>query len=304
MKSERVEEYLEAIYKRQKTAIPVSTSVLAKDLGVSLPAVTDMLRRLESEGLIEYRANRGAVLTSQGNVRAVSIVRRHRLWERFLTDILGVKWDRVHREACRLEHATSPETERKLASLLSDIDTCPHGYPIPDKNGNIKEQEIMPLSEFDPGQRACIMIVAEETPHLLRDIDKLGLKPKTVVTVEKKDGDGSLELEVGGERRWLKKETAALLLARRVSVEDKTAPPEEISISKLASGESGIVKSYAGGRGMLGRCLSMGFTPGSLVKMAENFGSGPVLVKVHDTEVALGRGIAEKIVVTRNKGIC
>jgi DtxR family Mn-dependent transcriptional regulator len=263
-----------------------------------------MLRRLESEGLIEYRANRGAVLTSQGNVRAVSIVRRHRLWERFLTDILGVKWDRVHREACRLEHATSPETERKLASLLSDIDTCPHGYPIPDKNGNIKEQEIMPLSEFDPGQRACIMIVAEETPHLLRDIDKLGLKPKTVVTVEKKDGDGSLELEVGGERRWLKKETAALLLARRVSVEDKTAPPEEISISKLASGESGIVKSYAGGRGMLGRCLSMGFTPGSLVKMVENFGSGPVLVKVHGTEVALGRGIAEKIVVTRNKGIC
>jgi DtxR family Mn-dependent transcriptional regulator len=300
MKSERVEEYLEAIYKRQKTEMPVSTSGLARDLKVSLPAVTDMLRRLENEGLIEYRANKGAVLTSRGNKRAVSIVRRHRLWERFLTDILGVKWDRVHGEACRLEHATSPETEQKLASLLGDIDTCPHGYPIPDKNGNIREREIMPLSEFEPGQSACIMTVAEETPQLLRDIDKLGLKPKAVVTVEKKNSDGSIELEAAGERRWLKREMAALLLATPVSVEAKTTDVEEIAIAKLATGESGIVKSYAGGRGMLGRCLSMGFTPGSLVKMLKNFGSGPVLVKVRDTEVALGRGIAEKIVVTRH----
>jgi len=304
MDSERIEEYLEAIYKRQKIETPVSTSTLAKDLRVSLPAVTDMLRRLEREGLIEYSSNKGAVLTSAGNERAVSVVRRHRLWERFLTDILGVKWDRVHHEACRLEHATSPETEKKLASLLGNIDTCPHGQPIPDKNGNIKEQEVVPLSEFKPGQSACIETITEETPHLLRDIDKLGLKPKTVVTVEKKDGDGSIELEVGGQRTWLKKEMAAFLLAKPVSIETKTSEVEETAIAKLGTGESGIVKSYAGGRAMLGRCLSMGFTPGSVVKMLKNFGSGPVLVKVHDTEVALGRGIAEKIVVTRNKGLC
>jgi DtxR family Mn-dependent transcriptional regulator len=303
MESERVEEYLEAIYKRQKAETPVSTSTLAKDLRVSLPAVTDMLRRLESEGLVEYRANKGAILTPRGNERAVSVVRRHRLWERFLTDILGVKWDRVHREACRLEHATSPETEKKLASLLGNVDTCPHGYPIPDKNGNIKDQEVMPLSEFEPGQMVCILTIAEEAPTLLRNIDRLGLRPGTVVTVESKDSNGSLELEVGGERLRLEKETAALLLAKPVSAEEKTAAVEEISISKLASGESGVVKSYAGGRGMLGRCLSMGFTPGSLVKMLKNFGSGPVLVRVHDTEVALGRGIAERIVVTRNKGV-
>lgn len=303
MDSERVQEYLEAIHKRQKTEMPVSTSSLAKDLGVTLPAVTDMLRRLESEGLIEYQANKGAILTAQGNEIAVSIVRRHRLWERFLTDILGVKWDRVHNEACRLEHATSPETEEKLASLLGNIDTCPHGHPIPDKNGNIKEQEVTPLSQFEPGQSVCIETVAEETPHLLRDIDKLGLKPKTVVTVEKKNSDGSIEVQAAGERRWLKKEVAAQLLVKPVSAEDKAAEVEEITIANLATGESGVVKSYTGGRGMMGRCLSMGFTPGSLVKILKNFGSGPVLVKVHDTEVAVGRGIAEKIVVTRNKGI-
>lgn len=304
MDSERIEEYLEAIHKRQKAKTPVSISTLAKDLAVSLPAVTDMLRRLESEGLIEYVANKGAILTTEGNKRAVSVVRRHRLWERFLTDILGVKWDKVHREACRLEHATSPETERKLASLLGDVDTCPHGYPIPDKNGHIKEQKVAPLSEFEPRQRAYILTVADEAPQLLRNIDKLGLRPGTVVTINKKDSDGSLELEAGGERLRLEKKMAMLLLAKPVSSEDKMAMAEEISLSNLASGESGIVKSYMGGRGMLGRCLSMGFTPGSLVKMLKNFGSGPVLVKAHDTEVALGRGIAEKIVVTRSKGVC
>lgn len=300
MDSERVQEYLEAIHKRQKTETPVSTSSLAKDLGVTLPAVTDMLRRLESEGLIEYQANKGAILTAQGNEIAVSIVRRHRLWERFLTDILGVKWDRVHNEACRLEHATSPETEEKLASLLGNIDTCPHGHPIPDKNGNIKEQEVTPLSQSEPGQSVCIETVAEETPHLLRDIDKLGLKPKTVVTVEKKNSDGSIEVQAAGERRWLKKEVAAQLLVKPISEEGTAAEVEEITIANLATGESGVVKSYTGGRGMMGRCLSMGFTPGSLVKILKNFGSGPVLVKVHDTEVALGRGIAEKIIVTKN----
>jgi DtxR family Mn-dependent transcriptional regulator len=301
MESARTEEYLEAIYKRQKNEKMASTSVLAKDLGVSLPAVTDMLRRLESEGLIEYVANKGAALTADGNERAISVVRRHRLWERFLTDILGLKWNRVHNEACRLEHATSPETEEKLASLLGNVDTCPHGQPIPDKNGNIKEQPVVPISEFEPGQSARIEVIAEETSPLLSDIDKLGLKPKTIVTVEKKDSDGSIELQAGGERRWLKKETAALLLAQPVSAQEKTNEVEEIAITRLASGETGIMKSYTGGRGMLGRCLSMGFTPGSRVKMVKNFGSGPVLVKVHDTEVALGRGVAEKIVVTRNR---
>jgi DtxR family Mn-dependent transcriptional regulator len=285
-RSERVEEYLEAIYKRQQTESPVSTSSLAKDLEVSLPAITDMLHRLETEELIEYHANKGAILTGQGNERALSIIRRHRLWERFLTDILGMKWDEVHEEACRLEHATSAETERRMAKLLGDIDTCPHGNPIPDKDGNIKEQKIVPLSEFMPGQIARIITIAEETPHL---------------TVGKKHNDTSVELEVAGKYFHLKKEIEAFLMAKPISAEEKANTVEETSIVKLASGESGVVKSYEGGRAMLGRCLSMGFTPGSLVKMIKNFGGGPVLVKVHDTEVAMGRGLAEKIIVKRNR---
>ena len=304
MESERIEEYLEAIYKKQGTEMPVSTSTLAEELKVSLPAVTDMLQKLEKKGLIEYRANKGASLTEQGKRVAVLTVRRHRLWERFLTDILGLRWDKVHDEACRLEHATSPDTEKGLASILGDVETCPHGHYIPDKEGNIKEEQATPLSEFEPGQKAYILAIAKEEPKLLRESEKLGLKPKTVVSVEAKNIDGKLELKLDGERLLLKKNLAAALLARSLRPEDETTDMEELALSKLASGESGIIKSFAGGRGMLGRCLSMGFTPRSLVKMLENFGSGPVLVKIHDTEVALGQGVAEKIIVTRNKAKC
>jgi DtxR family transcriptional regulator, Mn-dependent transcriptional regulator len=298
MESERIEEYLEAIYKEQEKETPVSTSALARDLKVSLPAVTDMLRRLESEGFIEYTANKGATLTSEGNKKALSVVRRHRLWERFLTDILGIKWDRVHEEACRLEHATSPETEKKLASLLGNVDTCPHGYPIPGPDGNMKEQELVPLSDLGPGQSACIETIAEETPKLLREIARLGLKPKTVVTIESRNDDGSVLLKTGSEQRTVRKETASLLLARQISGEPDS--PEELPVSGLGAGESGIVKSCAGDPGAMGRCLAMGVTPGSNVKMVRNFGSGPVLIKVHDAELALGREIAGKIVVTRS----
>jgi DtxR family Mn-dependent transcriptional regulator len=304
MESERIEEYLEAIYKKQGTEMPVSTSTLAEELKVSLPAVTDMLQKLEKKGLIEYRANKGASLTEQGKRVAVLTVRRHRLWERFLTDILGLRWDKVHDEACRLEHATSPDTEKGLVSILGDVETCPHGHYIPDEEGNIKEEQATPLSEFEPGQKAYILAIAKEEPSLLRESEKMGLKPKTVVSLESKNIDGTLELKLNGERLLLKKDLATALMARPLRSEDETTAMEEITLSKLARGESGTLKSFAGGRGMLGRCLSMGFTPGSLVEMLENFGSGPVLVKIHDTEVALGRGLAQKMIVTRSKAKC
>jgi Fe2+ transport system protein FeoA len=99
----------------------------------------------------------------------------------------------------------------------------------------------------------------------------------------------------------LKQESAADLLAKPASAEEATLSEAEVPISELRAGESGVVKSYGGGRGMLGRCLSMGFTPGSPVRMIENYGRGPILVSVCDTEVALGREIAGRIMVTRKR---
>ena len=123
MKSERTEEYLEAIYKQQSKRAPVSTSSLASDLGVSLPAVTDMLRTLESKGLVDYKTSKGAILTRSGEEGAIAVIRRHRLWERFLTDVLGMKWDKVHNEACAMEHSLSDEAERALCGTLAPPDS-------------------------------------------------------------------------------------------------------------------------------------------------------------------------------------
>jgi DtxR family Mn-dependent transcriptional regulator len=299
MESERTQEYLEAIYKRQRKESPVSTSSLAVDLGVSQPAVTDMLRHLEGKGLIDYKTSKGAVLTQSGEERALSVIRRHRLWERFLTDVLGMKWDKVHEEACRLEHATSPDMEKGLSDILGDVDTCPHGHAIPDEKGKIKQEKSTFLADFHPHQVVKILAVDNEDPKILRAIEKQGLKPGAIVTILKRNKNGSLEIEHDKETMTLPEATATVLTAERAVLETPAAAEEEIPLGKLAQGESAVIKCYGGGRDSMGRCLSLGFTPGSAIKMVENYNRGPVLVKVHDTEVAIGRQLAEKISVVR-----
>ena len=147
-----------------------------------------MLKNLESKGLIDYQSNKGATLTDIGVERALGVIRRHRLWERFLTDVLGMKWDKVHDVACKLEHLDVPEVEERLAVILGDTDTCPHGHSIPDKDGNIKKEKAVPLTRFQPLQKVNILAIDEGDPRLLRDIEKKGLKPQVVVTILKQNG--------------------------------------------------------------------------------------------------------------------
>jgi len=296
MDTERTEEYLEAIYKDQNRGTPALTSVLAKNLGVSMPAVTEMLKHLDRRGLVKYKPHEGVSLTDVGLNKALEIVRRHRLWERFLTDVLGMAWDTVHDEACKLEHIASPEVTERLARILGDAETCPHGQPIPDKDGNIKKGTTLPLSDFKPDQQVLILAVDAEDAKTLDEIEKLGLRPKVVVTINK-NTEGSLELEVGKKKLQLSSTLAATLLAEPVTSELQRVI-EEIPLSKLTAGHSGVLKSYAGEREQLGRCLSLGFTPGSVVEMLENYSGCPVLVKVHDTKVALGRELADKMTVS------
>lgn len=301
MDSERTEEYLEAIYKEQSKGEPASTSFLARDLGVSQPAVTDMLKNLESKGLIIYKSSQGATLTEPGVERALGVIRRHRLWERFLTDVLGMKWDKVHEVACKLEHLDVPEVEERLAVILGDTDTCPHGHAIPDNKGNIKQEKAVPLTRFQTLQRVNITAIDEGDSRLLAAIEKKGLKPQVIVTIRKKNGDGSLELEAGNRKIRINADLAMALLAEPAAARQTDRVRDETTLSKLIAGHTGVLKEYTGERCLLGRCLSLGFTPGSVVKMLENFNSGPVLVKVHDTEIALGRDLADHITVTRNE---
>ena len=117
-----------------------------------------------------------------------------------------------------MEHLDVPEVEERLAVILGDTDTCPHGHSIPDKEGNIKEEKAIPLTNFQPLQRVNIIAIDEGDSGLLRDIEKKGLKPQVVVTIKKKNEDGSLEIEAGKKRIRLNAKLAAVLLAEPVTI--------------------------------------------------------------------------------------
>jgi DtxR family Mn-dependent transcriptional regulator len=157
------------------------------------------------------------VLTPKGERTARTLVRRHRLSERFLTDVLGLDWETAHREACRLEHVISPEVEEKLDEMLGKPDTCPHGHPIPDEKGRIKEEgEIKPLCDLCPDEKGCIDRVEEEEPQLLNYLASLGLMPDVEVEVkEVAPFGGPLLIKVGDTQYALGREVASKIWTRK-----------------------------------------------------------------------------------------
>ena len=131
-----LEEYLEAIWELNEEGISVIQARLAEHLGHSAPSVSEMVRRLKADGYVELDG-RFLTLTEKGMARAVSVVRKHRLAERLLTDIIGIPWHRTHVEACRWEHVISDEVEERLVAILDNPTTCPHGNPIPGSGAKI-----------------------------------------------------------------------------------------------------------------------------------------------------------------------
>ncbi len=210
MPSVKVEEYLEAIYKLQHTDRQVRASRLAEQLRVSPASVAERLKRLAREDYVERTSDLGISLTHKGEVAALRLVRKHRLSERFLTDILGLSWDKVHDEACRLEHVFSQEAEDKLDSLLDSPSTCPHGHPIPDKEGPYHEEDTRPLADLSPGDRAIIVKVHEEEPKMLQYLATLGLLPSVEIVIEEvAPFRGPLLVQVGRARYALGREVAS-----------------------------------------------------------------------------------------------
>jgi len=230
MLTEKMEEYLEALFKLSCEPETLTPTRLSEYLGVTPPTVLDMLRRLESDGFVRYveagrggkgrregRARRSISLTPKGQRAAKTLVRRHRLSERFLTDVLGLDWESAHREACKLEHVLSPEVEEKLAEMLGNPETCPHGYPIPDENGNIKEdEEIKPLCDFCEDEKGCIARVDEEEPQLLQYLASLGLLPDVNIEVkEVAPFGGPLLIKIGDTQYALGREVASKIYTRK-----------------------------------------------------------------------------------------
>lgn len=207
MPSATIEEYLEAIYKLAEKG-PVRPSQLAEAMGVSAPTVTATLGRLQSAGLID-RPDGGVELTHAGRRGALDIIRRHRLAERFLVDVLGLSWDEVHEEACQLEHALSPRVQRALEGFMDNPAVCPHGHPIPAEDGSIAEAAGAPLCDNGAGDEVEIVRIADEDGELLSYLSSLGMFPGTSVKVcDIAPFKGPLLVEVGDARYALGREVA------------------------------------------------------------------------------------------------
>ncbi|MHB8051127.1 MAG: metal-dependent transcriptional regulator [Coriobacteriia bacterium] len=208
MPSATLEEYLETIYKLAERG-EVRPGQIAEALGVSAPTVTATLGRLQTHGLISRPADGGVELTLSGRQGALDIIRRHRLAERFLVDVLGLPWDEVHDEACQLEHALSPKVQEALQRFMDNPEVCPHGHPIPSADGAIAVQEGAPLCQSGPGDEVNIVRIEDEDGELLSYLSSLGMFPGTSVRVcDVAPFKGPLMVEVGDARYALGREVA------------------------------------------------------------------------------------------------
>ena len=193
-----LEEYLEAIHGLEEEGVSVIQARLVERIGHSAQSVSEMVHRLEAEGYLR-RDGRGVRLTALGRRRAESVVRKHRLAERFLVEVVGLPWHRAHLEAGRWEHVISDEVEARFVEILGNPSTCPHGNPIPGAPQPAAVQR--QLAEADPGARVRLARITEQIEIDLGALEYLsehGLVPGTDATVVSRAPDGTLTLEIGG----------------------------------------------------------------------------------------------------------
>ena len=200
MSSASVEDYIKAIYKAYTETGSVSTQDLAGRVQVSAPAVSKMLKRLVELRLIDHSPYQGVRLTGAGEKMALEIIRHHRLLERYLVEALGYEWDEVHAEAERLEHHISEAFEERIDTLLGHPDSCPHGDPIPARDGTVAEIARQSLAEQSAPALLTIRRVRDEDAELLRHLKKLGLLPGTAIEfVTQEPFGGAYVVRVGDE---------------------------------------------------------------------------------------------------------
>lgn len=196
-------EYLAAIYKlggrRGRASDKVTTSALAEKMHVSPAAVSSMLKRLEESGFVDRSNSEGITLTEQGELAALQLIRRHRLLEVFLVKVMGYTWDQVDAEAHRLQHAISSAFEDRMDELCGHPTHCPHGDPIPRKDGSMPDEPLTPLTDLQPGQEAVLRRIGNTDARVLRYLSQLKLEPgRTVTFIEAAPFNGPVTIEVHG----------------------------------------------------------------------------------------------------------
>lgn len=197
MSTEAVEDYLKYIYTLQREHGKVTTSALAARLGVSPASVSGMLSKLAKHGLVSHRKYQGAVLTPEGQTKALKVIRLHRLAELYLREVLGLPLEEVHAEAHKWEHVLSDKVAQRLDSVLRHPSRDPHGSPIPTADGRLTHADRTPLAQLEAGQAVEVAEVSDHDPELLRYLQELGLLPGARIRIlERKPCGGPLTIQV------------------------------------------------------------------------------------------------------------
>jgi DtxR family Mn-dependent transcriptional regulator len=215
------EEYLQILFWLHEAGLPMTGANVARAMQLSAPTVHEMVGRLERDGYITRAKDRTISFTPSGSSHAEAIVRRHRLIERFLTDVLGIPWDEVHEEAERLEHAMSPTLEARMLEAIGDAQTCPHGHPI------VAGARIagVPLADVEVGATVKVLRFENEAEDLLRYLKDSGLEPGVEGTLSARD-----ETQVAIETAAGAQVSVTPSVAETVSVLADPSPPPRTAL--------------------------------------------------------------------------
>jgi DtxR family Mn-dependent transcriptional regulator len=216
------EEYLQTLFWLHEAGLPMTGANVARAMQLAPPTVHEMIGRLERDGYITRAGDKSISFTDSGQQHAMEIVRRHRLIERFLTDVLGIPWDEVHEEAERLEHAMSPVLEERMLAAIGDAKTCPHGHPIVAGT----RIEGVPLADVAAGASIKVLRFENEAEELLHYLKTTGVEPGIEGTIETAGSDGGDVVVRAGDSTL----TVDGTVAETVSVVADPSPPPRVAL--------------------------------------------------------------------------
>jgi DtxR family Mn-dependent transcriptional regulator len=222
------EEYLQTIFWLQEAGLPMTGANVARAMQLSAPTVHEMIGRLERDGYITRGSDKALMFTEHGREHAEGVVRRHRLIERFLTDVLGIPWDDVHEEAERLEHAMSPKLEERMMAAIGDAKTCPHGHPLSPGD----RVEGVPLADVDLGAKVTVLRFENEAEDLLHLFKDEGLAPGKHGKVAEADNDHVVVAFDDGNATLTRSVSETVSVIADPSPPPRTALPEQLVLAK------------------------------------------------------------------------
>jgi DtxR family Mn-dependent transcriptional regulator len=221
------EEYLQTIFWLEEAQLPITAANVARAMQVSAPTVHEMVGRLEGDGYITRNTDKSLEFTPKGREFAAGVVKRHRLIERFLTDVLGIPWDEVHEEAERLEHAMSPVLEERMRAAIGDATTCPHGHPIVE---GAREEGAL-LADVEVGASVRVLRFENEAEELLHYLKDAGISPGLDGSVQTSDPERVVIASAEGQHEVSRSVAETVSVRADPSPPPRAALPEQLVLS-------------------------------------------------------------------------